>query len=239
MGRYSSVQAFADNNPNMRAVDYSQAAGTEAPKLSAPGKVVFRCLAHSSIHHLCPANIQMYFYMIAVKTEKVENPYGSVAGAGSGEFHVYRHARSREMERWKKLDEEERQQELDAEFKKKMEASETEEELKAAQRRKKRQRQKEAKQRKHNLRLAGVDIEKSVAGDADEFSYTPIYNEQGENKEEVGIVVEEASKLEFANDGSFLEMMKKQLAEKIASDQRQNADDEPPAKKRAAERNES
>ena len=37
MGRYSSVQAFADNNANMRAVDYSQAAGSDAPKLSGPG----------------------------------------------------------------------------------------------------------------------------------------------------------------------------------------------------------
>ena len=37
MGRYSSVQAFADNNANMRAVDYSQAAGSEAAKLSGPG----------------------------------------------------------------------------------------------------------------------------------------------------------------------------------------------------------
>jgi hypothetical protein len=145
------------------------------------------------------------------------------------------------MERWKKLDEEEKQQELDAEFKQKLEANETEEELKTAQRRKKRQRQKEAKQRKHNLQLAGVNIEQSVAGDADEFSYTPVYNEHDETKEEVGIVVEEPSKLEFANDGSFLEMMKKQLAEKTALDQRQNADDEdePPAKKRAAERVES
>jgi Protein of unknown function (DUF1168) len=142
------------------------------------------------------------------------------------------------MERWKKLDEEEKQQELDAEFKQKLEANETEEELKTAQRRKKRQRQKEAKQRKHNLQLAGVNIEQSVAGDADEFSYTPVYKHD-ETKEEVGIVVEEPSKLEFANDGSFLEMMKKQFAEKTALDQRQNADDEPPAKKRATERVES
>jgi hypothetical protein len=27
MGRYSTVQAFADNNPNMRKVAYDQAAG--------------------------------------------------------------------------------------------------------------------------------------------------------------------------------------------------------------------
>jgi hypothetical protein len=37
---------------------------------------------------------------------QVVNPYGSTAGAGSGEFHVSRHARSREMMRIQQLDEE-------------------------------------------------------------------------------------------------------------------------------------
>ena len=49
-------------------------------------------------------------------TEKVVNPYGSTAGAGSGEFHVYRHARARELSRWKQLDKEEQEQLLDKEF---------------------------------------------------------------------------------------------------------------------------
>lgn len=35
MGRYSTVQAFADNNPNMRKVAYDQAAG--ASSIAEPG----------------------------------------------------------------------------------------------------------------------------------------------------------------------------------------------------------
>ena len=32
MGRYSSVQAYADNNANARAVNYEQATGSAEPK---------------------------------------------------------------------------------------------------------------------------------------------------------------------------------------------------------------
>ena len=47
MGRYSTVQAFADTNPNMRKVTYEQAAGapsTDSKKSSAvrPEKVKIR-----------------------------------------------------------------------------------------------------------------------------------------------------------------------------------------------------
>ena len=56
MGRYSSVQAYADSNSNMRSVSYEQATGSSEVKKGA------------------------------VKAEKVSNPYGSTAGAGSGEY---------------------------------------------------------------------------------------------------------------------------------------------------------
>ena len=46
----------------------------------------------------------------------MDNPYGSTAGAGSGEFHVYRHARAREMMRTQELDEEEAKLHADKEF---------------------------------------------------------------------------------------------------------------------------
>ena len=71
MGRYTTVQAYADNNPNMRAMDYHQATGTAAP------------VAASASAAPPPADCG------PVKTEKVGNPYGSTAGAGSEEFHVY------------------------------------------------------------------------------------------------------------------------------------------------------
>jgi len=201
----------------MRAIDYSQAAGTDATSLTGP-----------------------------VKTAKVDNPYGSVAGAGSGEFHVYRHARSREMERWKKLEEEERQQEMDAEFQKKLANSQTEEEVKTAQRRKKRQRQKEAKSRKRNLQLAGVNIdiaESATSGKDDEFTYISVYDEKGKELNGISSVLAESTEATFVNDGTFLEMMKaKQLSQEtvptITSDALTNEidDEKPAAKKQAVEK---
>lgn len=51
----------------------------------------------------------------------VRNVMGSSAGAGSGEFHVYRHLRRKEMSRLKELEEMSKSERLDAEFKSKLE----------------------------------------------------------------------------------------------------------------------
>lgn len=51
----------------------------------------------------------------------VRNVMGSSAGAGSGEFHVYRHLRRKEMTRLKELEEMSHSERLDAEFKMKLE----------------------------------------------------------------------------------------------------------------------
>lgn len=53
--------------------------------------------------------------------EFVRNVMGSGAGAGSGEFHVYRHLRRKEMTRLKEMDEMSQMERLDAEFKAKLE----------------------------------------------------------------------------------------------------------------------
>jgi hypothetical protein len=225
MGRYSTVQAYADNNTNMRSVSYQQATGSSEVKKGG------------------------------VKAEKVSNPYGSTAGAGSGEFHVYRHARARELQRWKTLDEREQQETLEREHEEKLAEFETEEHERTEKRRKKRQRQKDAKMRKKNLELSGVvtansnnSSNKKAEGDDEEFTYTPV--EQLEEKK--GDEAEEDSKpaaksnqpsLEIPNDGSFLEKMKKQMAEQQAAggtplDQEEkkasSGDEKEPPKKRQA-----
>lgn len=46
----------------------------------------------------------------------VRNVMGSSAGAGSGEFHVYRHLRRKEMARLKEMDEKAVDEELDKKF---------------------------------------------------------------------------------------------------------------------------
>uniref|UniRef100_A0A6S9D7T2 DUF1168 domain-containing protein n=3 Tax=Ditylum brightwellii TaxID=49249 RepID=A0A6S9D7T2_9STRA len=197
MGRYTTVQAYADNNPNMRSVSYDQATGKTEPSSSTAGAG-------------------------AVKPEKVDNPYGSTAGAGSGEFHVYRHARSREMARMAQLEYEEKQQLLHEDFEKRKHEMETEEERKTAKRRKKRMRGKESKMRKKNMKLGGVGLQEdgtggeNLEGGEEEFEYTPTHR-QIENKGDN----DDAEKIEFKNDGSFLEMMKKKLAAEAAGTAKQ------------------
>jgi hypothetical protein len=213
MGRYSSVQAYADNNPNMRQIQYNQEAKEPKAGSSSSG---------------------------AVKVEKVVNPYGSTAGAGSGEFHVYRHARAREMARMKGLDDEEEEQKDEAEHQQKLEGWKTEEQKRLEKKRKKRARGKSAKVRKKNLSLGGV--KEAVINKVDssqieeEFDYKPL-NLQQKHISQSEATNEEPDKAEggcqsqvdipsrenssksdeqieqpsFQNDGSFMELMRKQM----------------------------
>lgn len=159
MGRYTTVQAYADNNPNMRAVDYAQATGTTSSSSTSADNT-----------NRGP-----------VTTEKVDNPYGSTAGAGSGEFHVYRHARAREMARWEQINATEAERRADQEFQMRVTQNAREEEEKTEKRRRKRERAKDAKRRKKNMMLGGVDfgVGNEIRGSGiddgeDEFEYTPI-----------------------------------------------------------------
>ena len=224
MGRYSSVQAFADNNANMRSVSYEQATG-QGQGASASGS------ADNASRG-------------SVVAEKVHNPYGSTAGAGSGEFHTYRHARAREMARWKKINADEAEQKAQEEFTKKVTQDSESEAEKTEKRRRKRERAKEAKRRKKNLKLGGVGegmsseqsngtAAGSSAIDEEEFEYTPISAPGGDDKLPASSDDEQkddnnsscgdglndrkaksGDDVPFANDGSFLEQMKKQLAAK-------------------------
>lgn len=237
MGRYTTVQAYADNNPNMRAVDYAQATGSTTTAASDNN-------ATSTATNRGP-----------VVAEKVDNPYGSTAGAGSGEFHVYRHARAREMARWEQINATEAERKAEMEFRQKMARDVQLEEEKTEKRRRKRERAKEAKRRKKNMMLGGVAIDvtndRISAGrggendeqddDDDEFEYTPIVTaphfsaaksdetkvddvsnaalngDAAEREEGEGEDGETANRNPiplptFDNDGSFLERMKKQLA---------------------------
>ena len=191
----------------------------------------------------------------AARAEKVSNPYGSTAGAGSGEFHVYRHARAREAQRWKNMAEAEKQRILDEEFANKRQKDEEEEKRKTEKRRKKRQRAKDAKKRKRNLELSGIKVgggageddddddnendDNDDAGDRkdsgrskpnydDEFDYKPEAelekdadqkegDKAGDDDDRKEQTSNKKSKVEtFANDGSFLEMMKAKMKAEAA-----------------------
>eukprot|EP01083_Nonionella_stella_P116279 345395_1 len=157
MGRYSSVQAYSDNNPNMRAVAH------DATKSSS-----------SSTNN-------------TLQTEKVYNPYGSTAGAGSGEFHIYRHARAREKERFKVLDDIEMEQKEQLEYETKLNNWEKEAQDKLLKKRKKRMRNHASKLRKKNMNLSGV-IQEQEGGDVvdeEEFEYTPLHElKKGEEQDQ-------------------------------------------------------
>jgi hypothetical protein len=208
MGRFTSVQGFADNNSNNRSITYDQAKGGGN---GGGGGGDNKGSGGGSGGGGGDKKL---------KVERVVNPYGSVSGAGSGEFHVYRHARARETARWKDLDERAQLEEDEQNFTSKIQTTKLIEETKTSKNRRKRQREKEAKKRKKHLTAAGIII--GFQGDdndneeEEEFAYVPISKQQktsgSENdKATTRIDSTTADSSSIPNDGSFLEMMKQKL----------------------------
>lgn len=84
---------------------------------------------------------------LAAPPEIVTNVQGSSAGAGSGEFHVYKASRRRENERLRIMDEDLRKELAKGEFEKKMKENETKDEEKTRKNREKREKKKAARLR--------------------------------------------------------------------------------------------
>ena len=79
--------------------------------------------------------------------EFVRDVMGSSAGAGSGEFHVYRHIRRREYNRQAYLNKEEKRQKLDSEYQKVREENKNAADAATAKKRAKRLRKKQNRKR--------------------------------------------------------------------------------------------
>lgn len=84
--------------------------------------------------------------------EIVTNVQGSSAGAGSGEFHVYKAARRREYERLRVMDEEVRKEEEQVEFEEKRREAEEEDRKKTERNRAKREKMKARKEKAKNAK---------------------------------------------------------------------------------------
>lgn len=111
--------------------------------------------------------------------EFVRDVMGSSAGAGSGEFHVYRHLRRREYQRQDFMDAMAEKQKLDDEYQKKLEKNKMIAEEQTAKRRRKRQKLKEKKLLAKKSKLD----QKKPQEESDQSQEPQTSEEEGEEEE--------------------------------------------------------
>ncbi|KAF1972747.1 DUF1168-domain-containing protein [Bimuria novae-zelandiae CBS 107.79] len=148
---------------------------------------------------------------LAPPPEIVANVQGSSAGAGSGEFHVYKASRRREYERLRLMDEQVKKEEDEKEFQKRKEEQERQDREKTEKNRAKREkaRARKAKQKKGQKGDGVKDKEGTPAADGDKQKKKlvpntnvpkpadgeddQVLNGGGEvkNSDEIGLVIED------------------------------------------------
>ncbi|CAK9829763.1 PRKR-interacting protein 1 homolog [Anthophora retusa] len=116
--------------------------------------------------------------------EFVRNVMGSSAGAGSGEFHVYRHLRRKEYARQKFIQEKGHKELLDSEYHQKIEENKRIAEEVTAKKRAKRLKKKQKWKQRKQMKTTNVEQHnksKSSSSD-DENSGEPEINDKNDNK---------------------------------------------------------
>ncbi|XP_005988609.1 PRKR-interacting protein 1 homolog [Latimeria chalumnae] len=121
--------------------------------------------------------------------EFVRDVMGSSAGAGSGEFHVYRHLRRREYQRQEFMDALTEKQKIDEEFQLKLEENRKTAEERTAKRRKKRQKLKEKKQMAKKMKTEQNKEEEGSESTSDEEENEAEEVKGGDDAEESSFVM--------------------------------------------------
>lgn len=142
MGRYTTVQSYSDNNPNVSSIPYAIASGSNRLPIDSEKSR-------------------------GLKVERVNNVCSSSAGAGSSDFHIYRGFRRIEMARVKNMEEEGKRLELEREFQQKRLYNLLEDEQRTAKRAAKRQKRKERK-KQAKLRTSDVSGEEKSGEEHEE-----------------------------------------------------------------------
>lgn len=100
----------------------------------------------------------------------VRNVMGSSAGAGSGEFHVYRHLRRKEFARQRVIEEEARREELDLEYQERLERNRREAEERVERNRLKRLKKKQ-KMKQKGKKQKSVERESEEDEDSEDSAH--------------------------------------------------------------------
>uniref|UniRef100_A0AAV1VM84 Uncharacterized protein n=1 Tax=Peronospora matthiolae TaxID=2874970 RepID=A0AAV1VM84_9STRA len=179
MGRYTTMQTFSDQDAQGAAVPYTAAATTSSPaSLDASSAVSSDAKKDGGL-----------------RIKRVENVSGSGAGAGSGEFHTYRAARRRELERVAAMEQRYKQNKAQQEFEAVRKRNAEEFQAQARKRAAKRRRRKE---RVHAVAVARGTDETETGAD-----------EEKRAEMQLPVVLPETpgGVPEIVNDGRFLETM--------------------------------
>lgn len=155
----STSHPVPDSAPGRSRPPKKKIALTAADQQSAQVEALFANPERASL----PVNVGPKGRTIAAPPEIVASVQGSSAGAGSGEFHVYKASRRREYERLRIMEEENQAEEAEEEFRRRRQEREKEDAAKLNKNRAKREKMKLRQQRKKLGPAAQVEIDNGPA----------------------------------------------------------------------------